>query len=300
MTQFIHGADYPEVTIFKLSGKLLQSESLLTEVLLTIKDWCLRSGQRAVIVHGGGLYCDKWCDVFELATEKNDGMRVTSSEQLPVISGALAGYAHTKVLAACKRADIDPVGMTPTTGDTLRCHLHPKHAVLGRVGTVTPNDPTLVFRLLLQGYFPVFHSLAIDNYGECLNVNADDIAVALANCLSVRKLVLLTDTNGLLDQSGETISDLNGEQLQSLTQQPWVSKGMKAKLQAIANLLSVDSNENAQNSSSLSQVIIASGLSPELLTEALNGNGDVTTLSFENQSHSPGDNALTALKEVQS
>lgn len=275
-----HGADYPDVTVFKLSGKLLQSESLLSEILLVIKSWCQSTGQQAVLVHGGGLYCDHWCNVFQLPNNKRNGMRVTDPQQLPVIAGALAGYAHTKVLSACKQAMIEPVGMTPTTADTLSCQLHTEHTVLGRVGDVSANDPTLTFQLLAQGFWPVFHSLATDQNGECLNVNADDIAVALADCLSASKLVLLSDTNGLLDAKGQTIRAITVDQIKSLTEQQWVSKGMIAKLLAITELFSTEGGKVAQRPSNVSEVIIASGLSPHLLKDALQGSGQATTIKM--------------------
>ncbi len=225
-----------KTSVIKLSGKIISNDALLKTAIQQICDWQKQSGQQVILVHGGGVYGDRWCEVFGFRVKKYHGLRSTPEEQLPVISGALAGYAHTKVLAACKTSVLNAVGLTPSSGDTLFSQLHPQHKVLGRVGIVSPGDMTLVKRLLSLGYTPVFHSLATDAQGECLNVNADDIATQLALGLEATELVLLSDVSGVKNAQQKVIEKLDASELSNLAASPFVGEGMVAKLQALTAL----------------------------------------------------------------
>ncbi len=260
-----------KISIFKLSGKIVSEPELLKAVMLQIALWQKQTSHFPVIVHGGGIYCDHWSEVWQLPSEKVDGLRVTTEQQIPVIAGALAGYAHMQVVAASKTAGLNPVGLTPTTAKTLLCELHPQHNILGRVGQVFPRDPTLVIRLIEQGYLPVFHSLAVDDAGECLNVNADDIATALSIALKAAELILLSDVDGVINNEGKVIEKISEETLQVLVKDPVVSEGMKAKLSSLLSL----------SWESLERVVITSGKHPDTLPQRLSGQLPATEIQYQ-------------------
>jgi acetylglutamate kinase len=252
---------------------VVSQPQVLQQVMHQLAVWQEYCGHHLVVVHGGGIYCDEWSSVWQLPVKKHCGWRVTPAEHLPVISGALAGYAHTQVVAAARMAGFNPVGLIPSTGQTLNCRLHPHHSGLGRVASVTSGDPSLVVRLLGLGFTPIFHSLAIAEDGECLNANADDIAQALSDCLSASELILLSDVPGVLDRTGQVIEQICCRQLRQLIDSSSVSEGMVAKLNALVNL----------SWHSLQRVVITSGLQPECLLDRLSGRLPATQIVGELQ-----------------
>ncbi|MCO7224452.1 acetylglutamate kinase [Pleionea sp. CnH1-48] len=256
------------IHVFKLSGKVINQPSILESVAQKIEQLQRCYGFKAVIVHGGGKYCDQWCEQWEFDVQKHKGLRVTPAKQMPIIAGALSGYAHTQVIGALSKVGLNPVSFNPSTGNTLNCELHPEHKALGRVGVVKPNQPTLVKRLLSLDYLPVFHSLGFSEEGECLNVNADDVAVALAECIGASELILLSDVDGLLDAEGQSIASLNYKQLPSLLLSPSVSGGMKNKLSVLTS----------DYVGSMNRVVITNGLTPNLLEEQLYGSSKGATV----------------------
>ncbi len=261
----------PSLAVVKLSGKIISQPQLLQQVMVQLAKWQQVSAKSLVLVHGGGVYCDEWSEVWQLPVTKHRGLRVTPPEQLPVITGALAGYAHTQVVAAAKAIGLNPIGLTPSTGKTLTCELHSQHELLGRVAAVSPGDPSLVKRLLSQKFLPIFHSLAISEDGECLNANADDIASALCDGLQASELVLLSDVDGVIDPSGQVIEKISHKDLKQLIDNPAVSAGMITKLEALAQL----------SWKSLHRVVITSGAKPEQLPERLSGELPCTEICLQ-------------------
>lgn len=264
-------AQQQALAVVKLSGKIISQPKLLKQVMAALSKWQSITRTQLVLVHGGGIYCDQWSEVWQLPVTKYRGLRVTPPEQLPVITGALAGYAHTQVLSAAKAAGLNPVGLTPSTASTLTCSLHPQHSTLGRIAQVSAGDPALVKRLLCQNFLPVFHSLAIADDGECLNANADDIASALCDCLHASELVLLSDVEGVLDASGQVIEKISPIELKQLADSPSISAGMIAKLEALAQM----------SWTSLQRVVITTGANPELLSARLSGKLPATEICLQ-------------------
>lgn len=212
--------------VLKMGGRLLQDDAALDALLAVCAE--LKQQYPLVLVHGGGDQVDQWLAKFGFHTEKLDGQRISPAEQMPVISGALAGAVNAHMVARASLQSLKPVGLTLAAGNSCRFELNAK---LGAVGVAKPLDDTLLKSLLQADFTPVFCSIGHGEDGQLLNVNADLAAAAV--CQLVKgQLVLLTDVPGILDGEGQLIRQLNSEQAAELVQKGIIKGGMKVKLDA--------------------------------------------------------------------
>jgi acetylglutamate kinase len=185
-------------------------------------------GAPVVIVHGGGAEVSAWCERMGVAARFVDGLRVTDPPALEVATAVLAGLANKRLVARLRAAGIDAVGLSGLDGGTIEAVPHARAAALGAVGAVFDVQPALLETLLGQGRVPVIASIC-DHQGELLNVNADDLAAALAGALHARALVLLSDAPGLV-LDGAVVPRIDPAALPQAIERPEVKGGMRPKL----------------------------------------------------------------------
>ncbi len=224
-------------------------------------------GAPAVVVHGGGAEVSAWCERMALTPRFLDGLRVTDPAALEVAVAVLAGLANKRLVARLKGAGLDAVGLSALDGGTIEAAPHPRAAALGAVGTVRAVHPALLESLLDQGRTPVIASIG-DFAGALLNLNADDLAAALAGALHARALVLLSDTPGLR-LGGAVVPRLDAESLARALDHPDVQGGMRPKLIAARAALEAG----------VPRVYIAAWSGPGTLRALLDGRGAGTTIS---------------------
>lgn len=216
------------VLVIKVGGALLQCEMGMARLMETVYQM-LRRGQAIVIVHGGGYMVEAQLQANQMQTQKIDGLRVTPTEQMPVVVGALAGMANKTLQAAAKKAGINSVGLSLADADMVTATFKNDH--LGHVGQVSPLNSQFITLLLANRLMPIISSIAIDNDGNLLNVNADQAATAIAQ-LVAGQLILLSDVSGVLDGKGQLIEQLNQTQIAELVKQGVIDSGMKVKVEA--------------------------------------------------------------------
>ncbi|MDX3773170.1 acetylglutamate kinase [Chromatiaceae bacterium AAb-1] len=217
--------------VLKMGGRLLQDDKALDALLQVCAE--LKKHYPLVLVHGGGDQVDQWLATFGFTTEKLDGQRISPPEQMPVITGALAGAVNAHLVARASLQQLKPVGLTLAAGGSCQFDINTK---LGAVGIAKPADATLLNTLLAQGFTPVFSSIgqaSVDQeeQGQLLNVNADLAAAAICQLVQ-GQLVLLTDVPGILDGNGQLIAELNAADAATLVEQGVIKGGMKVKLDA--------------------------------------------------------------------
>ena len=212
--------------VLKMGGRLLQDDKALDALLTVCAE--LRQQYPLVLVHGGGDQVDQWLAKFGFHTEKLDGQRISPSEQMPVIAGALAGAVNAHMVARASLVQLNPVGLTLSAGNSCRFELNSR---LGAVGVAKPQDASLLNALLSSGFTPVFSSIGHGEQAQLLNVNADLAAAAICQLVQ-GQLVLLTDVPGILDGEGKLIPELNSAQAAQLVEQGIIKGGMKVKLDA--------------------------------------------------------------------
>lgn len=218
--------------VIKLGGCSLESPAAVGELAA---DLALPDGN-AVLVHGGGAEVSAWSRRLGLEPRFVNGLRVTEGETLDVAVAVLAGLANKRLVALLRAAGIDAVGLSALDGGLVSAVVHPGDGSLGAVGRITAVDPKLLGLLIKEGRTPVVASIAATPDGHLLNVNADDVAAALAVALGADTLTLLSDVTGL-QINGELVTDIAESDLADLLNHPEVTGGMRPKLTAAATAL---------------------------------------------------------------
>ncbi|MGF1528879.1 MAG: acetylglutamate kinase [Candidatus Competibacterales bacterium] len=209
-----------------------------------------RVGFRPVVVHGGGPQIGELLARLGKESRFVDGMRVTDAETMDVVEMVLGGLVNQEIVNHINRQGGCAVGLTGKDGDLLRAAKltisrstpelqAPEIIDLGHVGEVVGVN-TRVVELLTQGDFiPVIAPIGVDAGGQSYNINADLVAGKIAEVLGAEKLILLTNTPGLLDGQGQLITSLAAEEVQGLVADGTITGGMLPKvrcaLEAVQN-----------------------------------------------------------------
>ena len=171
----------------------------------TLKDKVMRDivflscvGLRPVVVHGGGPEINSWLDKLGIEPQFNNGLRVTDAATMDVVEMVLVGRVNKEIVSLINRAGGSAVGLCGMDGNLIKAR--PEGRVgIGFVGEVTSMDVKILESLVSNGYIPVVSSVAADETGQAYNINADTVAGELAAALGAEKLILLTDTPGILN-----------------------------------------------------------------------------------------------------
>lgn len=199
----------------------------------------LRSaGLKPVVVHGGGPQISAMLDRLGIASEFRGGLRVTSPETMDVVRMVLVGQVGRELVGLINAHGAFAVGLSGEDGGLLRARQRAavvagEEVDVGLVGDVDEVDPAAVLDLIEAGRIPVVASVAPDEDGNVLNVNADTAAAALAGALGADKLVVLTDIEGLYanwpDRSS-LLSEVTAAEVEAML--PELESGMVPKMEA--------------------------------------------------------------------
>jgi acetylglutamate kinase len=215
--------------VLKLGGRALEGEGAFAAFA---RELALVHGP-VVLVHGGGAEVSAWMTRLGLAPRFHEGRRVTDAATLDVATAVLAGLANKRLVAALRAHAIDAIGIAALDGGLVECVPHDESAALGLVGQVTSVCPALLEVLIAHGRVPVVASIGA-HAGSLLNLNADDVACALAAALGARQLLLLSDTPGLR-LGGSIVARVSAGEARALLAHPEVEGGMRPKLAAAAD-----------------------------------------------------------------
>ena len=188
-------------------------------------------GIRTILVHGGGPEIDGWLARLGLEKRVHQGLRVTDEATMEVVEMALAGRANKALVAEVQAAGGRAIGLSGRDADLLLAE--PVSDALGRTGRVVRVDPDVLTLATRAGYVPVVCSVATDAAHRPLNVNADEAAGAIAGAVGATKLVLLTDTPGVLadkDDPDSRMGRLPREEARRMLADGRADRGMIPKL----------------------------------------------------------------------
>lgn len=206
-------------------------------------------GINPVVVHGGGPQIGKLLEKLGKTTEFIDGMRVTDSETMDVVEMVLGGLVNKEIVTLINRHGGRAVGLTGKDGDFIRAKpikinkkianevKAPEIIDLGHVGEVSSIDPAVVDMLGHSNFIPVIAPIGVGEDGHSYNINADLVAGKVAEVLNVEKLILLTNTAGILDQQGELLTGLSIEQIDRLIETGIINAGMIPKVNCAMDAL---------------------------------------------------------------
>jgi acetylglutamate kinase len=198
-------------------------------------------GINPVVVHGGGPQIGRLLERLGKDSEFVQGMRVTDSETMDVVEMVLGGLVNKEIVNLLNRHGAAAVGLTGKDGDLIRARklvlrrdapeLEATEIVdLGHVGEVQSIDVSVVDMLVHGDFIPVIAPIGVGEDGFSYNINADLVAGKVAEVLGAEKLLLLTNTPGLLDASGERIGELDVESVDELILQGVIKGGMLPKV----------------------------------------------------------------------
>jgi len=212
--------------VVKLGGRALESPGAgaqLADDLVALRG-------RALLVHGGGAELSEWCRRLGLEPRFVEGLRATDPPTLEVAVAVLAGLANKRLVALLRAGGVDAVGLSALDGGIAETDPHPDADRLGAVGRVRAVHRDLIEESLARGRTPVLASIGACD-GALLNLNADDLAAALAGALRADALVLLSDVPGLVLE-GRLVARLDPDALDAALAGPQVTGGMRPKLRA--------------------------------------------------------------------
>ena len=195
-------------------------------------------GVRIVLVHGGGPAIARSLAAQAIPSQFVDGLRVTDNATMRVVQQVLAGETNKDLVKLLNVEGGRAVGLCGLDANLLTAKQ--ERDDLGWVGHITDVNVDLVEDLLDQGYIPVIASVAGDDEGNSYNVNADTAAAAIATKLNARRLILMTDINGLMRdvKDPETlISRLKVEEIEGLTKDGVISGGMIPKMACVVDAI---------------------------------------------------------------
>jgi acetylglutamate kinase len=212
-----------KVIVVKYGGAAMHSSGLAASFAQDIA--LLQSaGITPVVVHGGGPQVSQVSARLGIETTFVDGLRVTDAETLDVATMVLAGKLNKEVVASLNTGGVPAVGLSGIDGRLL---LAERKAApdLGFVGEVVHVDVSILRTLTASRFVPVVASIAVDEFGQAYNVNADVVASELAVALGAEKLVYVNDVPGLIGPGGDLLSELSTGQCRELLDAGGVVEG---------------------------------------------------------------------------
>ena len=195
-------------------------------------------GMNPIVVHGGGPQID---DALAKVGKKGSfiqGMRVTDEETMEVVEWVLAGEVQQDIVGLINAAGGKAVGLTGRDGGMIRARKlkmvdkddPSKEHDVGQVGEIESIDPSVVKALQDDAFIPVISPIGFGEQNESYNINADVVAAKLATVLKAEKLLMLTNISGVLDKSGQLLTDLTARRIDELFADGTISGGMLPKI----------------------------------------------------------------------
>lgn len=182
--------------VVKYGGAAMKDGYLKDKVIRDIV-FLASVGVRPVVVHGGGPEINSWLGKLGIEAQFKDGLRVTDAATMDVVEMVLVGRVNKELVSLINRAGGKAVGLCGKDGNLIKARPEGREGI-GFVGEVTNVDINLIESLSSSGYIPIVSSVAADETGQAYNINADTVAGELAAALGAEKLILLTDTAGIL------------------------------------------------------------------------------------------------------
>lgn len=229
------------VTVIKYGGHAMGDDDAARQFAQDVV-LLAQVGMKPVIVHGGGPQIGTMLDRLSIKSEFRDGLRVTDNDTLQVAEMVLAGSINKQIVSLIQAAGGKAVGICGKDGGMMQVKPLSRKirnqdssieqvSDLGFVGEPTSVDPSLLHVLAKAGFIPVIAPIGMSEDGQSYNVNADTAAGAIAGAIHARRLLMLTDVAGVLDQDGQLLRRLSADDAQKMRQDGILKGGMIPKVE---------------------------------------------------------------------
>ncbi len=219
-----------EIVVIKYGGNAMINEQLKQQVMEDIVLlWLI--GVKVVLVHGGGPEISDLMNKLGKKAEFVDGLRVTDKETIDIVQMVLAGKVNKTLVNLLEMKGGKAMGISGMDGRLIEAEV--KDERLGYVGRVTKVHISPVIDLLEKGYIPVVSTIGCDKQGNAYNINGDTAAAYIAGALGARRLIMMTDIDGILrdkDDPSTIIPHLTISEIEQLKDEGVISGGMIPKV----------------------------------------------------------------------
>ncbi len=215
-----------EKIVIKCGGKVLLDPVLLDGMIEDIA--ILRKlGLTPILVHGGGLGIKKKLDELNIESKFIMGLRVTDKTMITIVEEVMIEF-NKEIIRALEKKSCKAKSITVKENNII--HVEQENKELGYVGKPIKINTDLLNDILLKEFIPIITPMGLDQEGRAYNVNADTAAGALARSLKSRRLLLVTDVDGVLDKNEKLISEINPTEAEKLINQRTIHGGMIPKI----------------------------------------------------------------------
>jgi len=235
---------FNRIVVVKLGGAIMDDDESLMKVL---DDLILMKyvGMNVIVIHGGGKQITKLMEEKNINVEFCDGMRITSKEAIDVVKMVLLGEINSKIVSLLNKHGKLAVGLSGNDANFVNCRKKiykkdGKEIDLGYVGEITDINKDFLLNILNNSYLPVIATLGSDSKGNVFNINADTFASEIASKFEAKKMILLTDVDGIkiTRTDGEKlISKISASGCRKMIETRDISKGMIPKVNSCIDAL---------------------------------------------------------------
>jgi acetylglutamate kinase len=219
-----------KTVVVKYGGNAMKDDAMIASFARDIVLMKL-VGMNPVVVHGGGPQIGLHLEKLGKTSRFVEGMRVTDEETMDVVEMMLGGLVNKAIVSQLNHQGGRAVGLTGKDGGMIRARkMLVKGEDIGQVGEIEKIDPRVVAHLETGGFIPVIAPVGVGENGEAYNINADLVAGKLASVINAEKLMLLTNTQGVLDKEGRVLTGLSVQQVEGLVADGTISGGMLPKI----------------------------------------------------------------------
>lgn len=235
---------FGQIVVVKIGGSMMEDDDIIQDVL---NDLILMKyvGIKVVLIHGGGKQINKLAEEKGIKPEFVDGLRVTDKDSIEIVKMVLIGSINTKIVSFLNRHGNMAMGISGNDSGFIKCHKkkymkNGKAVDLGFVGDIDSIDCEFLIKILESNYIPVIATLGVDKKKDIYNINADTCAAEIAISLNAKKMILLTDVDGIMESTksgNKLISKLTAGKCLEMIKSGKISKGMIPKVMACIDAL---------------------------------------------------------------
>jgi len=272
---------YDRQTVVIKYGGHAMGDSALAESFARDIVLLKQSGVNPIVVHGGGPQIGAMLERLKIKSEFMHGLRVTDEATVDVVEMVLAGSINKQIVAAINKQGGSACGICGKDASLMLAKKLEKQVVdpssnlmqavdLGYVGEPDKVNPHIVEVIIKSDLIPVIAPLAVSADGRTYNINADTFASALAAAMTAKRLLLLTDVEGVLDKAGKLIQELTLDEARDLIEDGTISGGMIPKIEGCVSVVEAG----------VEAVVIINGKVPHaVLLELFTGHGAGTLIA---------------------